>query len=406
MSTAALASRTRRRRLLAAALTVSIATISIATAQAAAGNTATERRTWWVSATGTGDGLTRDTPTDPSALDDVDLAPGSRVIFTGEQPITAPLHLDDRDGGSITEPVVISGDPQSPVTLRPPAGQAAVTLTDTTGIDVLDLTVIGSAAPAAIDITGTRTGSDRAAAITISGLASSGTAAGVHVVGDAVGAGVRDLRIAGVTVDDGGNSVTTSAPAEATVDEPSHQDLIITGVIDPVQLVSVDRALVDGRTAPAGTVQVSTDRTQDVRILGGSVASGPPAPAPSTTPESSPSGPAPSVTTAQQAPSATPDIPQPTPDSETQATASSSSTQQPEPTGASTPATQSAAGPDWLSGSDNGSSWKEFAAWRGGMTMAGTWTDASGAPSNQQHAPSPDGKTRSSPPILDRTTTS
>lgn len=52
------------------------------------------------------------------------------------------------------------------------------------------------------------------------------------------------------------------------------------------------------------------------------------------------------------------------------------------------PQLPAAGGPGWLSGSDNGSSWKQFRDWRGGMTMAGTWTDAAGEPANQQQAPS------------------
>lgn len=167
------------------------------------------------------------------------LAAGDHVLFEGGKVFSdAGLMLTSDDSGTATAPVVIGSYGTGRATLQPPAAEFAIHISNTAGLHVRDLILVGPG-PALADVNGKAglqafcdlAGGVKLAYLRFENLDISGFHEGITIGAwhDSF-SGFKDVLITGCTVHDNlGNGVSTYGYQPGSASQQSHANLLIVG---------------------------------------------------------------------------------------------------------------------------------------------------------------------------------
>jgi hypothetical protein len=163
------------------------------------------------------------------------LVPGDRVLLEGGGRFAGSVKLDARDAGDATRLVTVGsyGDGRATITS---SGASAVSVLDTAGVRIQDLTLIGDGVPTeaadGVTVFNDRSSGGRLDRVEVAGVEVSGFANGIAVGARAAGTGFRRVNIANSVLHDNRKAgLTVYGPAfDASAPGYAHEDVTVSGV--------------------------------------------------------------------------------------------------------------------------------------------------------------------------------
>jgi len=163
------------------------------------------------------------------------LFPGDRVLLEGGGRFAGSVKLDARDAGDAARLVTLGSYGDGRATINS-SGDSAVSVLDTAGVRIQDLTLVGDGAPTVvadgITVFNDRPTGGRLDGVEVAGVTVSGFANGIAVGARAVGAGFRGVHVADSVLHDNRRAgLTVYGPRfDAGAPGYAHEDVTVSDV--------------------------------------------------------------------------------------------------------------------------------------------------------------------------------